>query len=67
MLAEMQWRRPCLYLHSAGDLPEGKPAGVIVWAAVASDRSNPTSVFIENGVKMNTQAYIKMLTKNVLV
>ena len=63
-----------LYAHNAEDLPEGsrthfrrmKPAGVMVWAAVASDGSKSPLIFIKEGVKVNTQLYIKMLAENVL-
>lgn len=62
-----------LYAHNAGELPEGsrthfrrmKPAGVMVWAAVASDGSKSPLVFIEEGVRVNTQVYIKMLDEKV--
>lgn len=55
----------------AGGLPEGsrihlrrmKPAGVYGVAAVASDGSKSLLVFTEEGVKVNTHAYIKMLTE----
>ena len=43
-----------------------KPAGVMVWAAVTSDGSKSPLVFIEVSVKVNTQVYIKILTKKVL-
>ena len=38
----------------------------MVWAAVASGGSNPSLVFIEKCIKVNTQPYMKMLTEKVL-
>ena len=63
-----------LHARDAGDLPEGsrtnlrliKPAGVMVWAAVAFDYYRSPFVFIEESVKVNTQVYIKILTEKVL-
>lgn len=63
-----------LYARDAQDLPEGsrshfrriKPAGVMVWAAVASDGSKSPLVFIPEGVKVNSAVYIEMLKTNVL-
>ena len=43
-----------------------KPDGVMVWSAVDSDGSKSALVFIEVGVRVNTQVYIKMLTGSVL-
>ena len=58
----------------SGDLPEGsrthfccqKPAGVMVWAAVASDGTKSPLLFIEEGVKVNSQVYLQMLKEKVL-
>jgi transposase len=63
-----------LYARDAGDLPEGsrnhfrrmKPAGVMVWAAVASDGSKSPLVFIEEGINVSTRVYIIMLTEKVI-
>ena len=44
-----------------------KPAAVKVWAAVTSVGFKSSLVFIEKGVKVNTQVYIKILTKNVIL
>ena len=43
-----------------------KPAGVMVWAAVASDGTKSPLVFIKEGVKVNSQVYLKMLEEQVL-
>lgn len=43
-----------------------KPAGVMVWGAVASDGSKGPLVFIEEGVKVNAQVYIQLLKEHVL-
>ena len=64
-----------LYARDAEDLPKDssthfcrmKPAGVMVWAAVASDGSSSPSVFIDEGVNVNTQSNIKMLTEKELL
>ena len=63
-----------VYAARAEDLPEGsrvhlrrqKPAGVMVWAAVASDGEKSPLIFIEEGAKVNSQVYLKMLEENVL-
>uniref|UniRef100_A0A3P8TI71 Paired domain-containing protein n=1 Tax=Amphiprion percula TaxID=161767 RepID=A0A3P8TI71_AMPPE len=63
-----------VYAHSAQHLPEGcrthfhrqNPAGVMVWAAVASDGSKSPLVFIQEGVKVNSQVYLQMLEEKVL-
>lgn len=63
-----------VYAADARDLPEGsrahycrqKPAGVMVWAAVASNGTKSPLIFIEEGVKVNSQVYIKMLKDKVL-
>ena len=63
-----------VYAHRAQHLPEGcrthfrrqKPAGVMVWAAVASDGSKSPFVFIQEGVKVNSQVYLQMLEEKVL-
>lgn len=62
-----------VYAHSAQRLPEGyrtnfcrqKPVGVMVWAAVASNGSKSHLVFIQEGVKMNSQVYLQMLEDKV--
>lgn len=43
-----------------------KPAGVMVWAAVASDGTKSPLVFIKEGVKVNSQVYLKMLEEHLL-
>ena len=63
-----------VYAANPSDLPEGsrthlrrqKPTGVMVWAAVGSDGSTSPLVFIDEGVKINSDVYIKMLTESVL-
>lgn len=63
-----------VYAANPGDLPEGsrahlrrqKPAGVMVWAAVGSDGSTSPLVFIDEGVKINSNVYIQMLADDVL-
>lgn len=62
-----------LYAYDAGDLPGGsrthfrrqRPAGVMMLAAVASDVSKSPLIFIDEGVKVNTETYIKMLDEKV--
>ena len=62
-----------LYARDSGDSPEDclthlgrmKPAGVVVWVAVASCGPKSPLFFIEDGVKVNTQVYIKKLTEKV--
>ena len=63
-----------VYAVDPCNLPEGsrvhfrrqKPAGVMVWAAVASDGTNAPLVLIEEEVKVNSGVYLKMLKDNVL-
>ena len=43
-----------------------KPAGVMVWAAVASDGQKSPLVFIPEGVKVNTQVYLNLLRDHAL-
>ena len=43
-----------------------KPAAVMVRAAVTSDGSKSTLVFIEEGVRVNAQDNIKLLTEKEL-
>ena len=43
-----------------------KLARVMVWAVAASDRSKSHLIFIEEGAKVNTQAYIKIFREKVL-
>ena len=43
-----------------------KPASVMVWAAVGSDGSKSPLVFIDQGVKVNSEVYVKMLEEKVL-
>ena len=63
-----------VYALSSGDLPVNvwsqfrrkKPICDMVWAAVASDVSKSRFVFIDEGLKVNSQVYLNMLQKNVL-
>ena len=63
-----------VYAHSTQHLPEGcrthfcrqEPAGVMVWAAVASDGSKSPLVFIQEGVEVNSQVYLQVLEEKVL-
>ncbi|KAG1662924.1 Transposable element Tcb2 transposase [Nymphon striatum] len=60
--------------ESSNAVPEGsqklfrrmKPAGVMVWAAVSSDGRKSPLVFIEQGTKVNSVVYMKLLEENVL-
>jgi inhibitor of nuclear factor kappa-B kinase subunit alpha len=63
------------FLATSSDaVPEGarklfrrmKPAGVMVWAAVSSDGGKSPLVFVEEGTKVNSVVYLKMLEDNVL-
>ena len=72
--AVMNSQNDRVYAANAGDLPEGsrthfcrqKPAGVMVWAAVASDGTKSPLLFIEEGVKVNSLVYLQMLKEKVL-
>ena len=63
-----------IYAADARDVPQGsrlhfrrqKPAGVMVWAAVASDGTKSPLIFIKEGVKVNSQVYMQMLDEKVL-
>ena len=43
-----------------------KPAGVMVWASVASDVAKPPLVLIKEGINVNSQVYLKTLEEHVL-
>lgn len=56
------------------DLPQGsrmhfrrqKPAGLMVWAAMASDGNKSLLLFVEEGMKVNSGVYLQMLQGSVL-
>ena len=48
------------------NLDNEKHVCVMVWAAVASEVTKSRVVFIDEGLKVNSQVYLNMLRKKVL-
>ena len=63
------------YAGSQSDPPEGsrvqfrrqKHAGVMVWAAVGFEGSTSPKLFVDDGVKVNSEVHIKVLAENVVL
>ena len=43
-----------------------KPASMMVWAAVSSNGKKSPLVFLEKGVKVNSEVYVKILHEHAL-